>query len=666
MGCGSPEFTLRNVTIQQAFETAHAHHQAGRLAEAEAIYRQILAAEPRNADALHYLGVVAYQTGRNELAVRLMQEAVALAPGLPGFHSNLGLALFAHGRFDEAIAAYERAIALHPQYAEAYYNLGNALQGRREFAKAIAAYRQAITFKPDYPSAYDNLGTALRREGREDEAIDAHRRAIALRPQDAKAHYNLGNALQAKNHFDEAITAYQQAVRLQPELAAAHTNLGNVLKNVGRLDDAVASYRRGMALAPADATIHSNLIYALLFHSSCDAVSIREEQRRWEQKFAEPLRKFHRPHGNDRNPARRLRVGYVSADFCFHVICHFLTPLLEAHDHSEVEVYCYASVERPDAMTERLRKTADVWRDAFGVSDEALAELIREDQIDILVDLTQHMAHSRLLVFARQPAPVQVAWLGYPGSAGLTTMNYRITDAFMEPESSPWSESVEKPLRLPNSWFCFDPINDYPAPGPLPALAEGHVTFGSFTNFCKINDEVLELWAKILEAVDGARLLLKCPAGATQARVRRWFSERGIADGRLELVSWAATRAELLELFGRIDLALETSPYNGGTTTCEALWMGVPVPTFPGSSAVSRIGLSILSAAGLPELIAADQHDYVRLMTSLAHDTPRLAGLRSTLRPQMQSSAFMDAHRFARDIEQCYRQIWRSWCAQGH
>ncbi len=718
------------MTIQQAFELALQHHQAGRLAEAETIYRQILAADPCHAATLHFLGVVAHQVGRPEVAVDLIRQAIALAPDVPTFHSNLGEAYRAARQFDQAIASYRQAIALKPDYPEAHsnlsvalwamgffeeaiascrqaitfqpslpeahYNLGHALHGEGQLEDAIAAYRQAITLRPNYPDAYYDLGVAMQARGQLEEAIAAYRQAIALRPNYPEAHNNLGVALKnrgqlkesiaayrqaivlqpnlaevhsnlgeayrANNQFDEAIASCRQAIAVQPNYPEAHSNLGNALNDTGQLNEAIAAYRQAIALNPNLPEAHGTLVYTLHFDPGFDAQAIGEENRRWNGQFAAPLRRFIRPHPNDRTPARRLRIGYVSPDFSRHVICHFLTPLLEAHDHAGFEIYCYASVKRPDEITGRLRETADVWRDVVGMPDDALANLIHDDQIDILVDLTQHMADNRLLVFARKPAPVQVAWLGYPAGTGMETMDYRLTDAFMEPEGSAWSESVETPVRLPDSWFCFDPIDEYPAPSPLPALRAGHVTFGSFNNFCKINEAVLQLWVQVLQSVAGSRLLLQCPAGSTHARVRHWFETQGVPPHRLELFSRTATRAEFLQLFERIDLALEPFPYNGGTTTCEALWMGIPVPTFPGASAVSRIGLSILSAAGLPELIAADRESYGRLVASLATNLPRLATLRGTLRQRMKASPFMDGPRFARNVEQAYREMWRRWC----
>ena len=689
-------FTRKLVSIPQAFELAVQHHQAGRLAEAEAICRQILAADPRHADAFHLLGVIARRMGRSDVAVELIRQAIAIAPKLSVLHSSLGNALCDQGRFDEAItayrraiqiepnlaethsnlgnalsyqgrtdeaiAAYHRAIQLKPGFAEAHYNLGNALRDKGRIEQAFASYGRAIQLKPDYVTAHINLGNALTHQGRLDEAVAAYRKALELEPDYMDTHYNLGIALAHQGRLDEAVATYGRALELRPDYPDAHINLGNALKDASQLDEAIVCYRRAMSIEPHNSHTHSNLIYALHFHPAQDAVSIHEEHCRWERQFAEPLRKFFRPHANDRDPERRLRIGYVSPDFWHHVICHFLTPLLESHDHAAFEIFCYASVKRPDAITARMKKSAAVWRDVLGVRDDALAELIREDRIDILVDLTQHMADNRLSVFARKPAPVQVAWLGYPGSTGLSAMDCRLTDARMDPEGAPWADSVEAPVRLPDSWFCFDPIDEYPEPSALPALQAGHVTFGCLNNFCKVNEAVLKLWVAVLQSVEGSRLVMQCPAGETQARVRQWFEAQGIAAHRLELVSHTAARAEFLRHFERIDLALETFPYNGGTTTCEALWMGVPAPSFPGASAVARIGLSILSAAGLPELIAVSQADYLRLIVTLAADLPRLAELRATLRVRMKASAFMDAPRFARNVEHTYRQMWRRWC----
>ena len=618
------------VTIPQAFEIAVQHHQAGRLPEAEAIYRQILAVEPQNTDALHLLGVIAHQVGRQDLALQMILQAIHLNANRPEYYSNLGAAYAKLGRREEAIAAYSRALQLKPDYAEAHCNLGNAFTEQGQLDAAAAAFFKAVQFKPDYVQAHCNLGFTLSAAGRLDEAISACRRALQFKPDDASMLCNLGNTLRENGEVEEALKLQRRVIELKPD----------------------------------DASLHSYLILTSLYQPNCDEAARRKELELWEQMHGAPLKALALPHSNSPDSQRRIRIGYVSPDFYSHVVCHFLTPLLEAHDHAGFEIFCYASVKRPDALTERMKATADIWRDVQGMSDEALFQLIRDDAIDILVDLTMHASDNRLPVFARKPAPVQVAWLGHPGSTGLHAMDWRLTDHHLDPPGSPWSESAEKVMALPDSWFCYDPIHEFPTPGELPALRTGYVTFGSLNKFCKVNDAVLQRWAGVMHAVEGSRLLMRCMGREAGNRVRRYFESQGIAAERLELIGWLPGREAFLDLYRRIDIGLDPFPFNGGTTTCETLWMGIPVLTLPGSGAQSRIGLSILSSCGMPEFVAHSEADYLMLAKDIARDLQKLAHTRSTLRARMQSSPFMDAQRFARNVEHAFRQMWHTWCAK--
>ena len=718
------------MTVPQAFQIALQHHQAGRLQDAEALYRQILTAQPRHADALHLLGVIAHQVGQHGPAADLIRQAIEIDPKNPFAHCNLGEAHRASGRFkeavacyhralqikadypealnnlgatlkdqgllDEAIASYHAALRIKPDYAEAHLNLGAALTEQGQFEKAVAAcrralqlqprsaeahnnlgaalagkaepqnalaaFQRAIELKPDYPEALNNLGAALLGLGKPDEAIAVCRQAIQLRPGSAEAHCCLGGALRARGLLDEAIAALRRALELKPRAVDACIHLGSALRDRGQSEEAVAAYRAALQIQPDHAWLHSNLIYALDFHPGSDGRAIAQECARWEKQHAAPLQASVRPHRNDRSPGRRLKIGYVSANLYYQACSNFIISLFEAHDRQSHEIHVYSHVRRPDALTERLKKSADVWRETLRMSDEALAEQIRKDKIDILVDLDLHMGHNRLPVFVRQPAPVQVSWIAYPGSTGLHCIGYRLTDAHMDPPDAEPAWSVEEPVRLPDSWCCYDPVDESPEVNPLPALSTGRVTFGSLNNFAKMHEGVLARWARVLQAVENSRLLMSCPEGEARDRVRAWIEARGIAPGRVDFSGYLRRR-EYLSLYHRIDIGLDPFPYNGMTTTCDSLWMGTPVLTLPGKTPASRAGLSLLSTVGLQELVASSEEDYVRIAVELAGNLPRLAEIRATLRPQMQASPLMDAPRFARNVESAYRSMWERWIA---
>jgi len=423
------------VPVTQTFTLALQHHQAGRLADAEALYRQILTVQPHHAEALYLLGVIAHQLGRNDLAVEQIHRALAVAPENFAAHFNLGGAYHSLGRLEEAMAAYRRALALQPDFPEAYNNLGNALRERGQLEEAVAACRRALELRPDFPEACNNLGVALTRQGHLDEAVAAYRRALALNPSYPDAWNNLGGTLTNQEKLDEAAAACRQALQLQPGFAVAHYNLGNALRDRGQLDEALASFRQALQLKPGFIAALSTLIQTALYHPAFDRRALREECQRWEKQHAQPLRRFINPHGNTPDPARPLRIGYVSPDFRDNVIGRYLVPLFHCHDHEQFEVLSYSGVVQPDDLTEKFRQGAGQWRSTVGVGDEALVEMIRHDGVDILVDLTQHAPGNRLPVFARQPAPVQVSFAGYPESTGLTAigtwkagMGIRISD----------------------------------------------------------------------------------------------------------------------------------------------------------------------------------------------------------------------------------------------
>jgi predicted O-linked N-acetylglucosamine transferase (SPINDLY family) len=609
---------------------------------------------------------LAGQTNRHDIAVDLISRAIAILPNNSKAHNNLGNSLLALRQPEEAIASYRRALSLDPASAEIHSSLGFALFSLGRFDEAIDSCRRALAIDPDFVAAHNNLGMALGASGQRDDAIACYRRAMKLQPENVPAQYNLGNALLDKGDIDQAIACYRQAQSLEPDNVEVLGSLARATTRAGQPQEAVACYRRILMLKPDDIDIHGSLVLSLHYLPDYDAQSIAEEHRRWNRQYAEPLKKFIQPHANDRNPDRRLRVGYVSPDFRKHAVAWSVLPLLECHDSENFEVFCYAEVPKPDATTERFRAQADQWRSTVGLSDEQIADLIRRDQIDILVDLAGHTAGNRLLVFARKPAPVQVTRLGYPNTTGLTAIDYRMTDAYADPPGLSDSLHSEQLIRLPQTNWIYQPPDNGPAPSQRPQ--GGSVKFGCFNNLNKITEPMLKIWAKILAAVPGSTLLLKANALTSpevQQRVRRIFKAEHISFERVELVGWTESTEDHLALYNQIAIGLDPYPYHGTMSTCEAMWMGVPVITLAGQTHVSRVGVSLLSNMGLKELIAESPKEYIRIAVELANDIPRLRNLHSTLRRRMEQSPLMDAPKFARNVEAAYRQMWRTWCASG-
>ncbi|MGB8167958.1 MAG: tetratricopeptide repeat protein [Chthoniobacteraceae bacterium] len=649
------------LTPQQALNHAMDRHVAGQLDEAEAIYRHLLASDPGNVDVLHLLGVLTFTRGQFEPAIEIMRRSIAMSPAVPRFHNNLGNALIDIGRFDEAITALEMAVRLDPTLSAAYYNLGNALSRLRRWEEAVVAYRRSLELRPDFPGAILNLGTAFAAMGQLDATVALYREALAKGPPSASIATNLGNALRDQGDMDAAIETYEWSLRIDPNDAVARSNLGNALKDQGAIDAAIAAFRRSLELKPEASETHSNLVFTLYFDPECPPAAIAAEQRAWDRRHAQPLRAEWRPPANERSPERKLRIGYVSPDLRDHVVGRSLLPVFEEHDHEGFEFTCY-TLATPDHVTARFQARADHWRDLNQLSDAQVAELVRADGIDILVDLALHTAHNSLLAFARKPAPVQVSWLGYPGTAGIEAIDYHLTDRFLEDGSSPGA------FPLPGCWGSYAHYPDSPAVNALPAASRDRVTFGSFNNFCKMNDRVWDLWAQILAAVEGSRLVLLAKAGSHEDRTREKLKARGIDPQRIEFLRYVPSveerpQVEFLRRYHEIDIALDPFPYNGMTTTCDALWMGVPVVALTGNTPIARASFSLLSNLGLPELASPSRDEYVRIAIALAKDRPRLAELRASLRRRMETSPLLDAKSLARHVENAYRTMWRRWCA---
>jgi protein O-GlcNAc transferase len=684
---------VQPATPHRSLELARECFRAGQYVEAERLCHEAIAIQPDHGEALHILGVLAQRAGRVVEAAELLARAANAIPDNAELPATLGILFAQLGRWDEAIAALRRAVELQSQSAELHYNLGKALMGGGRHADAVAAYQTAVRLRPDFAEAYNNLGNAHAALEQPQQAVAAYRRAIHLKHDFAEAYKNLGEVLRSRGQFKQAIAAYRGALSYRPDYEAAvaglstafcatedldaaislcemtltrrpdfrglYIDLGSSYRDVGRIDDAIACYRQALTHRP-DPKIHSELLITLHFHAAYDRRRLFEEHAKWDEIYARPLKASWRPHTDTPIPDRPLKIGYVAWHLGNHPLGRLLVPLLANHDQGRFEVYCYCDVRQQDAVGDALYRVASVWRTTRGLSDEAVAELVREDRIDILVDLNMHTLGNRLLVFARKPAPVQVTYLAYPSTTGLTSMDYRISDPYLDPPGMDESVYAEKTVRLPHSFWCYPPPPEAPPVNPLPALAKGHIQFGCLNSFAKVNAAVLELWCKLLARVPNSTLLLHCPSEASQSQVLQFFERGGVAPTRIHFTR----RMELDEYFARyheIDIALDPFPYAGGTTTCDALWMGVPVVSLVGDRGVSRGGLSILSNIGSQHLAVETGDQYVKKAACLASDLSKLASLRTSLRKQMRTSRLMDDADYARLVDDAYRQMWQSW-----
>jgi predicted O-linked N-acetylglucosamine transferase (SPINDLY family) len=683
---------------QQALTRGLAHHQAGRLAEAEAIYRQVLAAEPTNAAALHLLGVLATHVGQHAAAAELISQAVQIEPTAAAYHTNLGVAYQSLGRLDEAVRCYARSLALQPDQVDALNNQALALQALGQEQAALASFERSLTLRPNHPETLVNVGVLLRGLGRPDEAEARLRRALKLRPgyvealaallgilldqgraadaddvsqrtlaaapSESRLHDLRATIHRALGRLELAIESYQRALALQPNAPGTWTNLGAALQIAGRPADAAGAFRHALALDPTSSMAHSSLIFVLdLLPDALDEASA--ERQRWNARFGHGWKTQPLPHTNSPDPDRRLRVGYVSADFRQHSAASAIMPILRAHDRSRVEVVCYSGVTVPDHVTAEARGLADLWRDTGRLSDDRLVAQIQADQIDVLVDLSGHSAGNRLPVFGRKPAPVQVTAWGYAAGTGLDAIDAFLADPIMvtDEERPRFAEAV---LDLPCA-MAFEPPRDVPPVGPLPALTRGVVTLGSFHRLARLTPEVLDLWAQVVAAVPDARMLLKCSGlddAASRERIVAAFARHGINADRLTLLG-ATTRQQHLAAFGEVDVQLDTFPQSGGITTLEGLTMGVPSITLLGEGITGRISASFLTVLGLEGLIARTPTEYIAAARRLTEDLGNLARERATLRERLLASPVGDARVYTQAVEAVYRTLWQRWCGVG-
>ena len=527
------------------------------------------------------------------------------------------------------------------------------------YAQAEAAYRKVLAQQPHHADALHFLGLLLHQGGRGGEGIELMQRAVRLGPNSAMYHYNLGNALREQLRYDEAIESLRRATALDSRLVDAWVQLGNCLRAQAKLDEAIGAFEK---VAMADSVAYSNLLYTLWLHPKFEVGAIVNEHRRWAQQMADPLTAKAPPHENDRDPERRIRVGYISQDFWKHVLGRFIEPILGRHDHRRFEVLCYSDALREDEVTSRIRSAADQWRPTRGMPHERVAQMIRDDRIDVLVDLAAHSGINRLAVLARKPAPVQVTYLGYPATTGMKAMDYRISDVHLDPPGETEAWHTEKLIRLPGCYWGYPVPPAAPDVGALPAIRNGYVVFGSCNSSSKMNAQTIQLWGRILARLPSSRLRVAVPGGVENNRhVMGMFTSNGVPADRVDAVP-TRPYGEYLRMYHEIDVSLDSFPYNGGATSLDAAFMGVPVVTLTGPSMVSRGGVTVLKNLGLPELIASSPQEYEEIAVGLAGNVERLKKLRAELRDRMMASPLVDIQRLTSGLEEAYRRIWRRWC----
>jgi predicted O-linked N-acetylglucosamine transferase (SPINDLY family) len=666
--------------------------QRGSPQEAEAALRRALELNDQSAIALSRMAVALQQQGRAGEGEGFARKAVSLEPANAAHWGNLGACLFDQRRWSDAVQAFEQAVSREPGSAACWSNLGTAEQRMGRLRDAQQSLERSLEIQPGQPNVLTDYASVLAGLGQPEQALETLQQVLACFPQAAPAWLAAGSAYQMLDQFQPALAVLRRAFELAPQqfevrhnlalilaqhnilaeaedLARLNTTehpaageawwlLGVILERQGRTAEVLAALARAVELTP-NSEYHRSLLMSSQYADGVTPKSLLAAHREWSAKYAEPPPPPQSARA-ERALDRPLRIGFVSADFGIHPTGFLGLPVIEHLDKSQCQVVCYSDCVREDALTARFRAAASTWRQAFGLANEELAELIRQDEIDVLVDLMGHTGHERLLLFARQPAPMQITWLGYVGTTGMSAMNFLLADRFhIRPDEEAFY--TERILRMPHGYACYGPPEDAPGVTPLPADESGRVTFGCFNNPAKLSPGILNAWASILKRVPDSQLLLKY-GGLNDPRVRErllvHFASQRIACDRILLEGFSPHR-ELLAAYGRVDVALDTQPYSGGLTTCEALWMGAPVITWPGKTFAGRHAASHLTGAGYPQFVAPDREGYIELAVEWAGRLEELAEVRARMRAQVRQSPLCDAPRFAKDFLHVVQEAWR-------
>ncbi len=613
--------------IQENLDKAQNYLSEGSPDDAEKIFKQILELIPDQPDALYNLGLIMQNRGDLENSINLFKKVTEQNPDFFNGHFNLANNLIALGRGEEAIPSLKKVLLLNPDITQFHYNLGIFSLEKWDLEEAEKSFRKAIALKPDWAEAYNNLG----------------------------------NVLKAAGKLPEAKECYFMALKYKPDWSVVYNNIGILLMNRGDLEGGLEYLQKACNLNPENYSERYIIPFSMQFKSNLSQETWKKELDTLSDFFS----KFPRikNYNVQFSPKKKLKIGYVSPDFYKHSCSWVILPLLIAHNRNKVEVTCFSLTKNEDNVTQKIKKHSDKWFEIYNLTDQEAADLVVNNRIDILIDLAGLTANNGLTIFAHKPAPIQVTWLGFPGSTGLDTIDYRLSDHFLTPENT--SEYfTEKIWNLGRLSHIYKPPDDVPDVGPLPFLKNGYITFGSFNGLLKISQEILELWAESMKKLPDSRIKLKIKFGNDQElkdRLLNAFSKNGIEKERIEIIAFQPTTRGHLEYYNQVDIALDSFPYNGAITTLEALWMGVPVVSLAGKRTASRYGFSFLSSLNLTELTASNKEDYIQAVSKLANNIDYLADLRATLRQRMAKSQLFDWKGFAREIEAAYREMWNQW-----
>ncbi|NOZ37745.1 MAG: tetratricopeptide repeat protein [Gammaproteobacteria bacterium] len=647
--------------VKPLVDAAMKSYQKGKLAHSKTLCEKALAIGPLHVGALRLKAKILRREGRLADALTILAGLVKDNPGDQELLIELADTYKQKENYQRALAIYQTALKVGGWSTHLYASIGDTCHKLGDYGAATTTYKKALENSPKDAAIHNALGFVFLDAFRYDEAITCFKQAIKLNPALIRAHNNLGCAWQASGNFDEAQRAFSDALVIDPRYVTALCNLASLHKDQGLIEKAVKAYRRAYEMEPDNRNIQDNYLTVLNYSDTLSRKEVYEEHRRIGRRIELNVPQVR--HGADFNSKSSgpLKIGYLSPDFNDHAVASFILPVLRSHNHQQVTIYCYYNRNPTDHVTEQIKGLADYWRPIASMNDATVARLIQQDGIDILVDLAGHTAGGRLGVFARKPAPVQVAWIGYPNTTGLSAMDFRITDLNADPPGETEQYYTETLMHMPKLFSVYSPPSKYPPVSVLPMSRNGYVTYGCFNNIAKLSDSVVDTWSHLLREVPDSRLMLKYKGLASenlQNSLRCRFSDCGINGNRLILCGGDASRYDHLQRYGEVDIALDVFPYNGTTTTCEALWMGVPVVGLKGDHHASRVTFSIMKTLGLGRYIGTSQQEYIEVASSLASDVDDLKSLREYLRENMQESPITDSQHFTRHLESKFLEMW--------